>query len=158
MREFDLLFYKGDGFISKIIKKVTAPPYSHVALVLDNYHVVEADWKHPLSIRHISYSSWDYDIYRVEGLTEEHKEKIRRYINETISAGYDYKLVLSHLFKYFFKGKLLNSPSRYDCSEWVTLAFLYAGIELLPNKQPFEVAPSDLLKSPRLKLVKDLDK
>lgn len=155
MQEFDLIFYKGDGFISKIIKKVTKSPYSHVALVLDNYHILEADWKRPLSIRHISYRSQEYDIYRVKGLTEEQKEKLRRYINETISAGYDLKLVLSHLFKYFFKGKLLNSPSRYDCSEWITLAFLYAGIELLPSKQPFEVTPADLSKSPRLKLVKD---
>lgn len=155
MQEFDLIFYKGDGFISKVVKKVTDPPYSHVALVLDSYHLVEANWKNPLSIRHISYPKWDYDIYRVEGLTEQQKKKLRRYINETIGAGYDYKLVLSHLFKYFFKGKLLNSPSRYDCSEWVTLAFLYAGIELLPNKKPFEVTPTDLSKSPMLKLVKD---
>jgi hypothetical protein len=153
MESFDLLFYKGTNPVSKLISKVTKSPYTHVALVLDEFHLVEADWYHPLAIRHIVYRTGDYDIYRPQNLTEKQKAKIKAYIYETINSGYDYKLVMSHLFKYF-GGKLLDNPSRFDCSEWIDLAFLYSGYDFLPNVAFSTITPAELVKSPKLKLVK----
>jgi hypothetical protein len=154
VKEFDLLFYKGEGIVSNVIKKVTKSDYSHVALVLDDYHLLEADWKKPLSIRHFSYRAEDYDIYRVEGLMEEHKDRLRRYIVDTINSPYDFALIASHLLNYFFKGKIVGSPNRFDCSEWIDLAFLYAGVDLLPGIAFSTITPEKLVKSPKIKLVK----
>jgi uncharacterized protein YycO len=155
VEQFDLLFYRGSGVAASIISKVTKSPYTHVALVLDEFHLVEADWYHPLAIRHIEYRTENFDIYRVGDLDDVQRSRIKRYIYETINSPYDYPLVLSHLLKYFFGGKLLfNSPRRFDCSEWVDLAFNYAGIDLLPNTQISTVTPADLVKSPKLTLVK----
>jgi hypothetical protein len=154
MEPFDLLFYRGKGIVSKAVKQFSDSPYSHVALVLDEYHLLEANWNHPLSIRHISYRRSDYDVYRVVGLEERQKEKIREYIQQTINAGYDYRLVISHVFHYFFKGKLIHDENRFDCSEWIDLAFMYAGVNLLPYRLDSLVTPGELADSDKLILVK----
>lgn len=153
MEKFDLVFYKGNSFVSKIVRKITKSEYSHVALVLDEYHLLEADWRKPLSIRHISYKTQEYDVFRVEELTEKQKEYIKEFMMDTLNTPYDFTLILAHLLNYFFKVKLFHSPYRYDCSEWIDLAFLYAGVDLLPMTKSSTVTPAELSKSPKITMV-----
>lgn len=150
MEKFDLIFYKGKNIISKIIRLISKSDYTHVALYLGDFHVVETDFMLNLSVRHIIYKRKDYDVYRVENITAKQREKLEEFINMTISSHYDYKLVMSHFSNYFFDNKIRGSKNKFDCSEWIDLAFKYAGIDLLPSYNKSTVTPADLSKSPRI--------
>ena len=146
MQPMDLLFYKGTSHISQLIRWVTRSSYSHVALVLDNLHLVEADWRYPLRIRHISYRVKEYDLYRVD-LTPEQTKMIWGFIRRTINCEYDFGEILKCLGL-----EAHGAPNKFTCSEWVSKAFSYAGIELTSKTQG--VTPNDLAKSPILIRVK----
>lgn len=158
MQKYDLVFYRGNGPVSKLIQKVTKSEFSHVALVLDSFHLVETDWKYPLAIRHISYKFDDCVVMRYPGLTEEQGKKIERYLEDTINSRYDYALVVSHFFNVLWKSKLINDPARFDCSEWIDRAFHYAGIDLCPWEEFGSVTPADLSNSPLLNVVEAIDR
>jgi hypothetical protein len=66
IKPFDILFYKGNSLISHLIEKQTHSPYSHVAMVLDDKHIIEIDRNYNLRINHINYSSKSFDIYRLK--------------------------------------------------------------------------------------------
>lgn len=146
MKKYSLLFYKGNSFVSKIIKLFTKSDYSHVAMVLDEYHVIETDWRFPVSIRHIKYNKTDYHIYHLNiELTQEQEECIKKFIYEEIDKKYDLKFFFTRWFKIMFDCKTYDDVNAYTCDDLIYEAFLRAGIKLVENKD--EMTPQTLANS-----------
>jgi uncharacterized protein YycO len=130
MKPFDLLFYKGNSIVSKVIKYFTGSTYSHVGLVLDGLHIVEIDWKFPLKIRHLKYNSRNYDIYRIDNLNEKQKEKMLEFVNFKLNTEYDHWENIRFLLWKFFKIKTKDDIDKFNCIEFIVDCFKYAGISL----------------------------
>jgi hypothetical protein len=53
-------------------------------------------------------------------------------------------IFLEHILKYWH---INHTPEgKYTCAELVTMAFLHAGVRLVPDKEPGEIAPADLAR------------
>ena len=64
--QFDFIFYKGETPIARIIQRITNSEYSHVAMVLDGLHLLQSDWRTPVSIHHLEYPVDHYNVYRLK--------------------------------------------------------------------------------------------
>lgn len=137
--EYDILLVKGNNWIARIIQKLTKSEYSHVALKLNNYHIVENKWFSKIKIKHIYFNN--YDIYRVVGLTNNQKDKIDKFILQSLNSNYDYFRVFTMLFYILFKWKVINFSKLYSCDEFINLAFLNANVDLLPEIDIDKTAP-----------------
>lgn len=149
---FNIVFYKGETIISKLIKKLTKGKYSHCALVLmDSYHVVQLDWKTPTSIQHLNYERNMYDVYELTfELTVDEQIGISQYILDRLSTTYDFKFICSRFFNLFFNTKTYNSKDKYNCDELIIDAFRSVGINLLNGDE--KISPEILSKSKLLKI------
>lgn len=147
LKPFTVIFYKGQSPISKFIKRITkSDKYSHVALVLDNLHLLQLDWKTPVTIKHFNYSVDEYDIYELTfELTEQEKELLLQYLKEKVNTTYDWKFIISRFFNFIFDTPIINSKSRYNCDELIWEAFAHIGIVL--NAKDIKMSPEILSKS-----------
>jgi|GEM_PF-1822918 len=151
MNQYDIVFYKGKSPISNIIKMFTKSKYSHVALVLDKYHLFETNWSHPAQINHIKYRTKDYDIYRYKShLTNRQKVLIDDYIQSVLDSKYDFKFLFSRGLKILFNVKIKDDKSRMTCDELVYLAFKNAGIDLLEGLDKTHILSPNLLSKSKL--------
>ncbi|MBU8711290.1 MULTISPECIES: hypothetical protein [Brevibacillus] len=48
LKRLDLLFVSGRSPLAGAIQLFTDSPYSHLAIVLDDMHIAEMDWRFPL--------------------------------------------------------------------------------------------------------------
>jgi len=142
----DLLFYKGkSSLISKLICKLSNGQYSHVAMFINKYHIIEADKYNLASIKHINYNRSDYDIYRVSDLTNEQIIKMQKYINTILNSKYDWLFIFSRFINKLFKTKIYNYKYEFNCDELIYNIFLYVGINLINNIN--DLSPNTLSKS-----------
>lgn len=152
MHTGDIVFFKGESLISKIISKLTKSPYTHVAVVIMNEVILESDRFIETRLRPL-HDDEIYTIMRCE-LNSAQKEMIIANSINFIGKKYDYLQIAKWFFKltFNFDGKgLVNNANRVYCSELVDILFKSVGIDLLPDKQDGDVLPSDLLKSPLLR-------
>jgi hypothetical protein len=148
---FNILFYKGDSILGRLIKYVTKGKYSHCVFLLDQFHCLETSWNNPSVIKHFDYRYKDYDIYRLNvELNENQKQLILKYITEHIEVGYDFIFLISRLFHIVFGTKILNSKRTVTCDELIYDAFKNAGIQLI--KQDEMLTPSTLANSEFLEI------
>ncbi|MGI2327566.1 hypothetical protein [Planococcus sp. YIM B11945] len=146
LEQFDLIFYKGETPIARAIKRLTNSEYSHVAMVIDPLHLVQLDWKTPVSIQHLAYPISQYDTYRLKtALTDEEKVKVILFMREWISTGYDWKLIFSRFFNILFGTPIISSVKRYNCDELIVDAFRHVGVNLI--KDDVKMTPDTLAKS-----------
>lgn len=146
METFDIIFYRGEGTFSKIIQSVSGSPYSHVALAISDRLVVETNWHYPVSIRINEYTEDMYSLGRVE-LSREQRDKMYEYISLTLGSRYDIRQAIYHYLNKRFGIPVHNNPKFFTCSEWIDKAFLYAGVDLLPDERSGTVTPADLFSS-----------
>lgn len=152
IKEFNIVFYKGNSITGKLIRKFTKGKYSHCAIALDSIHLVQLDWLNPVSIKHLDYRISDYDVYHLTfTLTDEEKEKIKEYIIERLSTTYDWKYIGSRFFNVLFGTKIYNSKNHYNCDELIIEAFRSIGVNLLNGDE--QVSPEALSKSKLLKKI-----
>jgi hypothetical protein len=144
LQQFDILFYKGSSWISRLIKAETSSEYSHVALVIDPLHVVETDWRYPLRINHINYKSSDFDIYRVD-LSIMEREKMLEFIYMSLNVKYDYDEILKIFLNNKLKLNLRDDDNFYTCASWIYSVFLSAGKNLVPMSSDI-VSPQALIR------------
>lgn len=146
MQQYDLLFIKGDTVNSRIIKFITRSPYSHVAIVLDNYHVMETDIRYPLQIRHTSYPINSFDVYRFHReLTDNEKSLMDAYLMEKLQTKYDIARTISNGLFLLFNIPIRNAVKRLNCTEVAFDMYKAAGIDL-----GAELTPRDLSTSSKL--------
>ncbi|MGM7685228.1 hypothetical protein ACSVDA_24285 [Cytobacillus sp. Hm23] len=147
LQEFDIVAYKGESLISKIIRFSTHSPYSHVAFVLDDLHVLQLNWNTPTVVKHLEYKPHQYDVYRLkQALTEKESDRVRRFIYNKLNSKYDFKFIFSRLLYLLFNTSLYNSKKPYNCDELIVDAFI--GMELTDDQTlltPYTLAQSDML-------------
>lgn len=142
MNTGDVIFVRGDGFISKIVRFFDKGKYSHVAIAVDKYNVIEIDFKMKSKLVDvIKYDGLEQELIETN-LSKEQKHKFMEEFPNYLNKNYDYLMVLGLLLK-----REYNSKRSYICSELV--------YELLYNvgyfKKPLDgnIAPNklyDLLK------------
>ncbi|WKA53853.1 hypothetical protein [Planococcus shixiaomingii] len=146
LQQFDLIFYKGETPIARLIQRLTNSEYSHVAMVIDSLHLIQLDWKTPVSIKHLAYPIGQYDVYRLKvALTDQEKAKVFFFIREWISTGYDWKLIFSRFFNILLGTPIISAADRYNCDELIVDAFRHVGVNLL--ERDVQLTPDALSKS-----------
>lgn len=130
IKPMDIIFYKGDSLISKIIKKVTKSEYSHMAIIVDNLHIIETDWKFPVSINHLSYSTLSYDVYRCAELNEGQRREMLNFLRDELQKKYDWTFLFSRWLHIMFGTRIRNNTEKYNCDELVFAAYKHVGILL----------------------------
>ncbi|MED1201935.1 hypothetical protein [Heyndrickxia acidicola] len=130
---FNFVFYRGNSWISRIIKLFTKGQYSHVALMLDHIHILQTDYKTPVSIQHFNYKSKSYDVYELAiELTEQQKKLLIDYIKVNLSDKYDWKYIITRALNILFGTPVIKSKGQVNCDELIVDGFREKlGIDLL---------------------------
>lgn len=126
VKKYDVLFYKGNGLLSKVIKLITKGEYSHVGIFIDEYHIVEINYNFTYKLRHNKYRSGAYDVYRCNVGVDENA--MTDYIHNTLGQRYDFRELLRCLGL-----KVKDNKDRVICSECVYDLFKAGGVDLLDN-------------------------
>ncbi|MGC5326418.1 hypothetical protein [Brevibacillus sp. SYSU BS000544] len=147
LKRFDLLFIKGKTPISRIIKKITRSPYSHVAIFLYENHIAETDWQVPLQVRHLPYRPAQYDVYRYhKDFSPEQIEKMNTFLQEHLMAEYDTWQSITNGIHLLTGLPIMNAPDRLNCSETAARMLSTAGIDVPPGITPGELSQLPILK------------
>lgn len=145
LNQFDLLFYKGDGLISRIVRRLSGSKYSHVSVYLGNGRVVEIDWKYKLSIKDCEYNDSNVDVYRYKRDIDGYQKYFMfKFLYNSINTKYDFIEVLDLLIYKFLGIKLRDDCDKYICSSWVNCLFKEGEITLCEDELLF---PDDLISN-----------
>jgi uncharacterized protein YycO len=148
MRAGDVVFFHYSSFLSALVRLVTRSPYSHVALVVEDGVIVEADVFKRVSTRRITET--DYTVKSPAHVTDEQRMQAVNYALSRRGDGYnwwlDVKIGLRLIFglhpKHWF-----SEVKKENCSELVDLAFFNAGIPRKDIGIPVgECSPAELLE------------
>jgi uncharacterized protein YycO len=144
----DIVLVKPSGLLARIISFLTKSDYSHTAIVFDPEEglIMDTDWVATnLSLLKI-YNQRGYDIFRLkEGLSENNKQKVKKWIIDNIGVPYDYLQLFSFTNRFVLGiKKIINLPDKYICSEMADRMYQSIGIDLVPEFSTGDVAPEDL--------------
>ena len=126
----DVVFIRGKGLISWLVKWIDQGEFSHVVIALSEDTCISAEYGTRVSI-----IPFEYEDYEVIDLHLTERENIKLKINAELQVGkrYDYGEILYILLKRFFRYKgtnRFNSPNNYICSELVD--FLLRKVQKIP--------------------------
>lgn len=139
--------YKGKSFISRAIKFVTWGEYSHTAIILAPDQIIEA-WQGSNSVRVIEHISDGHkpgtpvDIYSVH-MGAEQERVFREFVLAQVGKKYDFWGIAG-----FLRRKDLQRGESWFCSELFAAGCEKAGVGLLNNVRPSQVAPEWVTRSP----------
>jgi hypothetical protein len=132
---------------------VTDSPYSHVAIVYDDRHIAETDWRFPLQWSHNNYPPWLCDVYRYRGeLTAAQADIMAAFIQTHIGTPYDVWQTITNGLYLLTGLPIRDAPDRMNCSETVDRMFAAAGIRLTAAELG-KVSPADLALSNQLQRI-----
>ena len=160
LQAYDILLFKGEFIISKIIEWFTDSKYSHAGLYLGNWTIAEA-LPDGIIIDFLKDRPMGYDVFRYKyPLTNMQKDRLNEFVYLKIATKYNYK----ELFACLLKEKLgIDFPFVDDkliCSQFVDLSYRYAGINLVDLEKGKIVTPKNLSESKllvRVDLFEDQD-
>lgn len=145
-----LVFYKGKGLISSLIRWQTRGQYSHVGVqmpdgsVIEAWHVGGVRWNAGLGTAHDE--GTEVDVFLVEHLTKVETMRVLDFLKSKLGRGYDFRSVARFLSR---RNESNEDRDRWFCSELVAAAFASAGVRLL-SAPPARISPEVLSWSPRL--------
>ena len=150
----DVVFYMQKGIIGGLISKITKSPYSHVALVIDETTVLEANRFITTRLADIDLSGREYHVYRVEGITEEQGvEAAIHAMEKLLNTRYDYLQLVGLFFRYVFHWDFLtlNHRNRWLCSEVIDYAYLTTGLKRTDFKHVMNISPQGIFEKYKLR-------
>lgn len=166
MKPGDILLFKGEDGISKLIAWGTGSKYSHVAICVspDLILAIEAmAWKgvRAIDIKNIKV---EYDVYRVKGEFSYNINNTISYLVNKLNTSYDHIGVLFlGILKILAKiGLPLKNKANtwqkdrdYFCSELCYEAFHKGGgLDIVPDVEEADItSPGDIAKSPLIEVV-----
>jgi hypothetical protein len=110
MKNVDVYFVRGNTIISKLIRFFDkGKGFTHVAIRLDNSHVVDSQYPQGVRIRHFRFKNYETITVPLD------IEIARKYIRYK----YDFKKMLYFAFRV---GKIWDTPNKFICSELVAVA------------------------------------
>jgi len=153
LQECDILMFKGSDLFSTLIRMFTWSKYSHAGILIRNgmnNTVGEALAKgfeindYGQGLTHMIENNV-VDVYRMPGLTQEQRDKILAYVNDSMGSDYDWFNIFQ-IAVFTITGEWVgkDNPKKLICTEAVIRAFNKAGIRLVGNKPMYAVKPSDL--------------
>lgn len=145
LKKGDVILSKCDDDVSKIIREKTKSNYSHAAIYMGEYSIIESTGfgVHSNNIQRILYQKEDdVVVLRFHGLTEKEFFSINITVRQQIGTSYSIKEALKVIDS---KKKKSLEPNRQFCSRLVAQAFDNAGIKVVDNIN--YCSPEDLLQS-----------
>ena len=115
----DIVFIRGKGMISNIIKWVDNGEFSHVVIATSEFNCLTAEYN--TKVEEVPFTYDDYEVIDL-GLNPIERHQITMLAREEIGKGYDYGQIIWLLTKRFLRLKgsnRFNSPNNYICSELV---------------------------------------
>ena len=141
----DIIFVRGDGIFSPIIRFFDKGRFSHCCVAISNTHIVEAQYFNNVKIRPFYYGDNEIEIIDL-GLNEEQKRIVISIALQLTGKWYDYRQLVGYVFKRIFikDGKnILNNPNNLICSELVSQILLETGF-ILPHEKVSDLTPNQL--------------
>jgi hypothetical protein len=161
MADFEFLFYRGKGLISKGIQWQTRSIYSHVAVRCKGY-VYEAwhtggDWPWSGRVRRLGHpldghdDRTPIDIYQLNNPSGFDIDAAESYLKSQLGKSYDF----SSVFRFISRRKAPSNKKLF-CSEYGMECAL-AGGKILLHMLPSEAAPAHLSISPELSYMETIN-
>jgi len=152
----DIIFYKPVGFIGWFISKLTKSKYSHVALAIDSYNIIEANRFIKSRISNLGYVEDIHKVYRIENITEEQQYGVVSNALTMLNVGYDYSQVIGLFIRLTFHkdGFSLNTANKYICSEIIDRALYQSDISRADTNHLGDITPQELFEKYSLVQVK----
>lgn len=134
-------FYKGSGFVSRLIKLWTRSRYSHCELVFSDGRHFSADTEMPMhtrfSTQQLDIKNWDFLVLP---LTHEQENKVKGFCVDEIGCRYDWTgIFLSQFIRLGYQSK-----TKWFCSEVCAAGLQQVG--MLEGVKPNRVSPGKLFK------------
>lgn len=148
IRPGDIIFYRPTGLVGWTISKITHSEYSHVALALDSYNIIEADKFIKSRISNLYYVENIHKVYRVKGITDYERQKVVNNSLTMLGVRYDYKQIIGLYLRLVFRmdSSTFNRANKYICSEIVDNAFIAADIPRKDNNNLGDITPQELFE------------
>lgn len=147
----DIVLVKGTGFLSRCVRFFTNSQYSHVAMLVTEKHIIEANWYKKANIVEFKYNPKTMEIYRLKGGLDENQKKILLlHAYDMLNSYYDYFQIFGYVIGSLIGKQYINpfnSSALVICSELIDRAYLSIGIDLVPEKAEGDVVPKDISKS-----------
>ena len=143
----DVLFVKGTGLVSRMIRFVTGGEWSHCAIFLDDNTLLETEWSTKcriINIEDTDYLEKEHKIVRVP-LTEDQKDLLQVVTYMSLGKKYDFWLIFKLFIKCLFGFKVKkNSYETLVCSELVGYVLLSLGVFTYDEAHIANTSPSEL--------------
>ena len=162
---FDILLYRGQGFTSWVIQKLSSSKYSHVAVVVNpSMNLgIESNTGHQAGVRAFDLRKLNMssvDVFRLKPEYTVDPDTVIAYLVDHLGAKYDFlgvaflgilKLLSLLTFTWWKPHNLWQIKKDYFCSELVWEAFAADGMDLVPQTGGGDItSPGDIAKSPSL--------
>ena len=153
MRAGDILLFRGNSGIGKIIQWGTKSKYSHIALCVSPKMNLAIEAQGTVRARDIRLIKTPYDIFRIKEEYDYNLDKVISFLVSKLNHKYDYLgVIFLGILKLFRLKKTANKWQKkrdYFCSELIWEAFAYEGLNIVPDKKEGSiVSPGDIAKSP----------
>lgn len=151
----NIIASRGDSIISSVIKKITYSKYSHLAIIVSNTLIIEADGISGfIKYRNIEDFQSYSDIFTCDSLTDKKSQEMIFYLEGKVGQKYDRILLFWLFVKYVFRVKLpYKNDSSMICSELVNNAYKSVGVRLSKKRFP---SPKDIINSKLLRKIGSL--
>ena len=142
MKAGDIVFTRGKGLVSRLIRLFDRGDYTHVAIAVSSTHVIEA--QRFVTTRLVKMDYEEYDVLDLN-LTPAERQQAIIAAHQFLGRRYDYLQIGWHMAKQLFglKGTFVsNNPNTLICSELVSRVLHEIGYmdhfdtlyELTPNQ------------------------
>lgn len=135
MDRLDVVFYRGKGPVSWLIKQKTNSEFSHCGIVVDGKILVDTDWWHDYRIHELN---WPDELYEMISIPFFNEDKATEFILSNLGRQYD----LWEIFRYL-SGYGADDQDRFNCVEAVFDFLEYIGIDL-PGDRTSVYSPGEL--------------
>jgi hypothetical protein len=127
----DIVFVQSNGIIGKLIRYFDSGTFTHCAIAISNFRVIEADYDTKVAVR--PFEPNKYDVVEVIdlGLTLAQRRRVYNSAMSYVGKKYDYVSLIWYMLRKVFKLKGLNrfnNPNYMICSELVYLVLDEIGI------------------------------
>ncbi|MED3976179.1 YiiX/YebB-like N1pC/P60 family cysteine hydrolase [Priestia megaterium] len=131
MKKGDIVFVRGKGWLSKVIRYFDSGEFSHCAIAVSKYRIIEANYNTRVSVSIFDESKYDLIEVIDLGLSDKQRDIVYERAMKYLGKKYDYFQLIWYALKkvFHFKGRnLLNNPNDMICSELVFIALDESGI------------------------------
>ena len=166
MQNGDILLFKGEKGLSRLIQWGTNSIYSHIAVCVSSGMdlAIESYPRKGVRARDIRTIKNSYDIFRVKSLFSYNLEKTISFLVSRLNQKYDtwgvvylgFLKLVGKVFKPANKAANRWQKSRdYFCSELVYEAFFFGGLDIVPEVSEADItSPGDIARSAVVVLIK----